>query len=87
MNLAQAFDSLASRRVVLFGGKGGVGKTTISSAAALHFAKTKRVVLFTTDPASNLSDLFTEVAGITIEEVDAKTLYKRFLDENLGNLL
>jgi arsenite-transporting ATPase len=31
-----ALDELASRRVILFGGKGGVGKTTLSSAAAAH---------------------------------------------------
>ena len=32
-----ALDSLASRRVILVGGKGGVGKTTIAKAAAAHF--------------------------------------------------
>ena len=39
MSLTGAFDSLSNRRVILFGGKGGVGKTTISSRAALHFAQ------------------------------------------------
>lgn len=32
-----ALDSVASRRVLLFGGKGGVGKTTLAKAAAAHF--------------------------------------------------
>lgn len=32
-----ALDSIASRRVLLIGGKGGVGKTTIAKAAAAHF--------------------------------------------------
>src|SRR6476469_8941133 len=45
MKLTEAFDSIASRRVVMFGGKGGVGKTTISSMAAEHYAKTRRVIL------------------------------------------
>jgi len=57
-SLRDALDSLASRRIVLFGGKGGVGKTTMAAIAALQLAKTKKVVLFTTDPASNLTDLF-----------------------------
>ena len=56
MNAALA--SLASRRIILFGGKGGVGKTTISALAALHFAKEKPAIIFTTDPASNLRDIF-----------------------------
>lgn len=32
-----ALDSLATKRVILVGGKGGVGKTTIAKAAAAHF--------------------------------------------------
>ncbi|HEY8711646.1 MAG TPA: ArsA-related P-loop ATPase, partial [Thermoanaerobaculia bacterium] len=86
MKLTEAFDSIASRRVVMFGGKGGAGKTTISSLAALHYSKTRRVILFTTDPASNLEDLFSS-APFEIEAVDAEKLYARFLDDNLANLL
>ena len=92
MDLTSAFDSLSSRRVILFGGKGGVGKTTVSSLAALHFANSRKVILFTTDPASNLSDLFTGNRQLTtdnlhIEQLDADSLYERFLATNLANLL
>lgn len=92
MNLIAAFDSLSNRRVILFGGKGGVGKTTISSLAALHYAQTRRVVLFTTDPASNLRDYFTSnqqraTSNLTIEEVDGEKLYARFLHRSLDKLL
>ncbi|HEY0143519.1 MAG TPA: ArsA family ATPase [Thermoanaerobaculia bacterium] len=85
-SLISHLSSLSTRRVVLFGGKGGVGKTTLSSRAALHFAETRRVILFTTDPASNLGDLALP-ASLTVESVDAETLYSRFLSENLANLL
>ena len=87
--LRRAFDDLAGRRVILVGGKGGVGKTTIASLAALHLARSRRVILFTTDPASNLDDLFgaAGVANLTIEKVDAEELYRRFLERNLSSFL
>ncbi len=92
MKLTAAFDALASRRVLLFGGKGGVGKTTVASAAALHFAKHWKVVLFTTDPASNLGDLFTNnqqptTNNLLIEQLDADALYTRFLEKNVLSLI
>ncbi|MGA8808295.1 MAG: ArsA family ATPase, partial [Thermoanaerobaculia bacterium] len=85
MTLAAAFDRIAGRRVILFGGKGGVGKTTISIAAALHLAKSRPVLLFTTDPASNLSDILH--GEVRTEAVDASALYRRFLDRNLESFL
>src|SRR5215212_4387495 len=85
-SLSEAFDRLAARKVLLFGGKGGVGKTTISVAAALHLAQTGReIVLFTTDPASNLSDLLQ--GEIRFEALQAEELYARFLEKNLANFL
>ena len=43
---------------VFFTGKGGVGKTTIAAAAAVRLADTgHRVLLVSTDPASNLADV------------------------------
>lgn len=44
---------------LFFTGKGGVGKTSIASATAIHLAKSgKRVLIVSTDPASNLDDVF-----------------------------
>jgi arsenite/tail-anchored protein-transporting ATPase len=77
-------DELASRRVVLFGGKGGVGKTTVSAAAALHYAETRPVILFTTDPASSLEDLN---LPLRVEALDADALYARFLSTHLEPIL
>jgi len=57
---------LQRRRVLIFGGKGGVGKTTAASAAALSLAETFRgsaVVVLSTDPAHSLSDAFGEQIG------------------------
>jgi len=85
VTLAAAFERVAGRRVILFGGKGGVGKTTISIAAALHLAKSRPVILFTTDPASNLSDILH--GELRTEAVDASALYRRFLDRNLDSFL
>ena len=85
MTLTAAFDRLAGRRVILIGGKGGVGKTTISIAAALHLAKFRSVLLFTTDPASNLGDILQ--GELRTESLDASVLYRRFLDRNLESFL
>lgn len=82
--MIRELDELASRRVVLFGGKGGVGKTTVSCAAALHYSKSRSVILFTTDPASNLSDLD---LPLRIESLDANALYARFLGAHLESFL
>jgi arsenite/tail-anchored protein-transporting ATPase len=85
VTLAASFDAIAGRRVILIGGKGGAGKTTVSIAAALHLAKSKPVILFTTDPASNLSDILH--GELRFESLDAAALYRRFLDRNLESFL
>ncbi len=49
----------AERRVLMFGGKGGVGKTTSSAAAALHYAMHGRqTLIITSDYTPSLSDIF-----------------------------
>lgn len=83
-----ALRELSARRIVLFGGKGGVGKTTVAVAAALEFARSRPTILFTTDPAANLADLLREdVERLTVESLDASALYARFLAENLESFL
>ncbi len=52
-------------RFVLFTGKGGVGKTTITAAAAVALADSgARVLVVSTDPASNLEDVFGAQLGV-----------------------
>ena len=53
-----------STRFLFFPGKGGVGKTTVASTIALRLAESGRqVLLVSTDPASNLDDVFELNAG------------------------
>ena len=57
---------VAPRRLMIFGGKGGVGKTTAAAAAALALAESDaraRALVFSTDPAHSLSDSFEEEVG------------------------
>jgi arsenite/tail-anchored protein-transporting ATPase len=63
---AAAVPSFGGRRLLVFGGKGGVGKTTAAASAALAVAErdeSARVLLFSTDPAHSLSDSFGERVG------------------------
>jgi arsenite-transporting ATPase len=63
-------------KILFFGGKGGVGKTSCSSAFAVNQAKLgKKVLLVSTDPAHSISDLFNKTIGSKImtlrENLDA----------------
>lgn len=50
--------------IMFFGGKGGVGKTTLATATALRLAQQgKRVLLVSTDPAHNLGHIFDTALG------------------------
>jgi arsenite-transporting ATPase len=75
-------------RIVLFTGKGGVGKTTVASATALRLAAAgRKTLIMSTDPAHSLADAFgidlgpepTEVASnLWAEQIDPQ----RRLEEN-----
>ena len=48
-------------KLMIFGGKGGTGKTTCATATAVYLAKNhpeKRIIVISTDPAHSLSDSF-----------------------------
>lgn len=55
------FLSSEKLRLIIFGGKGGTGKTTSAAATAIYLAKlrpTKRILVISTDPAHSLGDSF-----------------------------
>jgi arsenite-transporting ATPase len=59
-------------RFLFFTGKGGVGKTSVACATALELAaRAKRVLLVSTDPASNIGQVFDITIGNTITEIPA----------------
>ena len=58
-------------RFLFFTGKGGVGKTSLSSATAIALARQgRRVLLVSTDPASNLSEVLATPIGSTPQPVN-----------------
>ena len=87
----------------LFIGKGGVGKTTISAAYALHRAmrrRNKSILLLSTDPAHSLSDILGEPFGdqpqklrlapkarLHVWQVNAEKQFRAFLGRHKEKLL
>lgn len=64
------------RETFFFTGKGGVGKTTTATATAISLAdRGRRVLLLSTDPASNLD----EVLGVAL----GKSLFQQLLVSGL----
>lgn len=73
---------IALTKYLFFTGKGGVGKTSIACATAVGLADMgKKILLISTDPASNLQDVFdqslnghgtaiSEVPGLTVVNLD-----------------
>lgn len=53
-----------SKKLLLVGGKGGVGKTTCAASIALHMAESgKRTLILSSDPTPSLSDIFETAVG------------------------
>lgn len=83
-------------RLILFGGKGGCGKTTSAAAASICLARQspgKKVLLASTDPAHSLGDSFErkvggellqveELKNLWLLEMDARKLFEDFKDKN-----
>lgn len=67
-------------RIILFTGKGGVGKTTLSAATALHAARQGiKTLVISTDPAHSLSDALDRELGPEPQEI-APNLYAQEFD-------
>jgi arsenite-transporting ATPase len=85
-------------RYLFFSGKGGVGKTSLASATAVRLADSGlRTLLVTTDPASNLADVFEQAIGpqpvpiasvpkLDGQEIDAEDAARIYREKALGPL-
>jgi len=83
-------------QLIIFGGKGGVGKTSIAASTALQIAREfpdKKVLTFSTDPAHSLCDSFGMLIGDRVTpvpgfanlfayEIDAKRMMEEKRQEN-----
>ncbi|MBI2220647.1 MAG: ArsA family ATPase [Acidobacteria bacterium] len=92
------FDVPAFTRLVLFGGKGGVGKTTCAAASAMSLAAAeprRQVRLISTDPAPSLGDVLGMKIGNTwrpvpgrwhlhVRELDASTVFDEYRQRYQG---
>ena len=71
-------------KFIMSGGKGGVGKTTIAAATALRLARMqpdKNILVFSTDPAHSLADVFESSIGDEVRTVNGmKNLYGYEID-------
>ena len=92
MSLREVFESQPDRRYVMFGGKGGLGKTTLSATSAFWLASQgKRVLLFSVDPQASLSDIFQRdifgkgpvpiMENLWAQEVDADRRIREYQEE------
>ncbi|OGL16313.1 MAG: arsenic transporter [Candidatus Rokubacteria bacterium RIFCSPLOWO2_12_FULL_71_19] len=92
MSLRTVFESQPDRRYIMFGGKGGLGKTTLSATCAFWLASQgKRVLLFSVDPQASLSDIFQKdifgkgpvpiMQNLWAQEVDADRRIKDYQEE------
>ncbi len=92
MSLADVFERYPNRRYIMYGGKGGLGKTTFSAATAYYLAKKgKRVLVFSVDPQASLSDIFERdifgqgnieiMPNLFAREVDADRRIKDYQEE------
>lgn len=92
MSLRKVFEEHPERRYIMFGGKGGLGKTTFSAATAYWLAQQgKKVLVFSVDPQASLSDIFQKdifgkgpvqiMENLWAQEIDADQHIKAYQQE------
>lgn len=92
MTLKRIFEEHPERRYIMFGGKGGLGKTTFSAATAYWLAQQgKKVLVFSVDPQASLSDIFQKdifgkgpvkiMENLWAQEIDADQHIKAYQGE------
>ena len=92
MALKDVFLQHPERRYIMFGGKGGLGKTTFSAATAYWLAsRGKKVLVFSVDPQASLTDIFEKdifgkgpvpiTENLWAQEIDADSHIKAYQQE------
>lgn len=92
VSLAKFFEDYPDVRYIMYGGKGGLGKTTFSAATAYYLAqKGRKVLVFSVDPQASLSDIFERnifgqgeveiMPNLYACEIDADRRIKEYQDE------
>ncbi len=92
MSLKSMIEQHPERRYIMFGGKGGLGKTTFSAATAYWLASQgKKVLVFSVDPQASLSDIFQQdifgkgpvkiMENRWAQEIDADQHIKQYQNE------
>lgn len=101
-NLKQLILPNGETKYLFFGGKGGVGKTSVSTATAVWFADHGyRTTIVSTDPTVSLSAMFhqeipgddlipieqvTNLCGLNINPKDAKGVFQSRLNNLMGQM-
>ncbi len=92
MGMKEVFEQNPNRRYIMFGGKGGLGKTTFSAATAYWLASQgKKVLVFSVDPQASLTDIFQKdifgkgpvkiMENLWAQEIDADSHIKNYQEE------
>ena len=92
MSIRDVFEKNPDRRYIMFGGKGGLGKTTFSATCAYWLAKQGfKVLVFSVDPQASLSDIFQRdifgkgpveiMPNLFAQEIDADRRIKDYQNE------
>jgi arsenite-transporting ATPase len=92
MSLRETFEQNKDRRYIMFGGKGGLGKTTFSAATAFWLAQQgHKVLVFSVDPQASLSDIFQKdifgkgpvkiMDNLFAQEIDADSHIRAYQDQ------
>src|SRR5574339_1180339 len=92
MSLKLIFEEHPERRYIMFGGGGGLGKTTFSAAAAFWLASQgKKVLVFSVDPQASLTDIFKRdifgkgpvpiMTNLWAQEIDADSHIRAYQQE------
>jgi len=90
--MKEVFERNPGRRYIMFGGKGGLGKTTFSAATAYWLAaQGKKVLVFSVDPQASLTDIFQKdifgkgpvkiMENLWAQEIDADSHIRAYQEE------